>query len=122
MPCRKRDGSIPVKRTHLARMAALAAGLSILPGAVRAQQAPAQPAPDSSASWTLHEQATWIDQYHPSFSSPYEGPNSLTGGSQAERTFSSSLFLGYRIWADTEIYFNPELLQGHGLSNTTGVA
>lgn len=102
--------------------ALMAACLAAFPQALRAQQAPVQPIADSPKSWTLHEQATWIDQYHPSFDSPYEGPNSLTGQSQAERTFSSTLYLGYRIWADTELYYNPELLQGHGLSNTSGVA
>ncbi len=111
-----------MNRTHLAGMAAVAVGLSILPQALRAQQAPVQPAADAAASWTLHEQSTWIDEYHPSFNSPYEGPNSLSGDSQAERTFSLSLFIGYRIWTDTELYYNPEILQGHGLSNTAGVA
>ena len=54
--------------------------------------------------------------------SPYEGPNSLTGASQAERTFSFSLFTGYRLWPGTEIYYDPEVFQGHGLSNTLGMA
>jgi high affinity Mn2+ porin len=72
--------------------------------------------------WSIHEQATWIDQAHPSFPSPYEGPNSLTADSQAERTFSFSLFLGYRVLPSTELYFEPEVFQGHGLSGTLGVA
>jgi high affinity Mn2+ porin len=87
-----------------------------------ATQAATTPAPEAASSWTLHEQATWIDQGHPSFNSPYEGPNSLTGQSQSERTFSFSVFLGYRIWAGTEIYYEPEFFQGHGLSNTLGMA
>lgn len=78
-----------------------------------------EPAP---ADWTLHTQATWIDQDHPSFNSPYEGPNSLVGNSESERTFSFSLFTGYRPLPGTEIYFDPEAFQGHGLSNTLGVA
>jgi high affinity Mn2+ porin len=100
----------------------LAACLAAQPQALRAQQAPAQPAADAPAWWTLREQATWIDQYHPSFDSPYEGPNSLAGDSEADRTFSYSAYLGFRISADTELYYNPELFQGHGLSNTLGLA
>jgi len=80
------------------------------------------PAANGAAPWTLHAQATWVDQGHPAFDSPYEGPNSLTAASQAERTFSFSLFFGYRVLADTEFYFNPEIFQGHGLSNTLGMA
>jgi high affinity Mn2+ porin len=72
--------------------------------------------------WSAHAQATWIDQAHPSFESPYEGPKSLTGESQADRSFSFSLFLGYRIRAGTGLYYNPEIFQGHGLSDTLGMA
>jgi high affinity Mn2+ porin len=79
-------------------------------------------APPSAAAWTLHEQATWIDQAHPSFPSPYEGMNSFSPEAQSARTFSFSLFMGYRLLADTEIYFNPEELQGRSLSNTVGIA
>jgi high affinity Mn2+ porin len=75
-----------------------------------------------SSSWSIHTQSTWIDQGHPSFPSPYEGPNSFTSDSQAERTFTFSLFLGYRVLPETEVYFEPEILQGHGLSNTLGIA
>lgn len=80
------------------------------------------PAANGGAPWTIHAQSTWIDQGHPSFNSPYEGPNSFTGESQSERTFSFSLFLGYRILASTELYVDPEAFQGHGLSSTLGMA
>lgn len=72
--------------------------------------------------WSLSTQATWADQAHPSFNSPYEGPNSLMGAADAERTFSFSLFTGYRFWPGTELYFDPEIFQGHGLSETFGMA
>jgi high affinity Mn2+ porin len=67
-------------------------------------------------------QATWIYQAHPSFNSPYEGQNSLIGASEDDRSFSFSLFTGYRIEPGTEIYFDPEIFQGHSLSNTLGMA
>lgn len=87
-----------------------------------------QPAPGPAAApaaddlYSFHTQATWIDQGHPSFTSPYEGPNSLTGQSQAERTFSFSLFTGLRLMEGLQLYYDPEFFQGHGLSNTLGMA
>jgi high affinity Mn2+ porin len=82
----------------------------------------ADPAPPESATWSLHEQATWIDQAHPSFPSPYEGANSFTAAAESDRTFSFSVFAGIRLFPETEIYYNPELLQGHALANTVGIA
>ncbi len=115
---------------QLLPLAVTAAFLALPTGVLRSQeagqaaapaQAPLSPAP-ATPPWTLHTQATWVDQAHPSFTSPYEGPNSLTGDSQAERTFSYSLFAGIRLMEGTELYFNPEAFQGHGLSNTLGMA
>jgi hypothetical protein len=103
-------------------LAAAAACTRLLSPACGADPAPAQPAGAESSPWSIHEQATWIDQAHPSFPSDYEGPNSLTAGGDAERTFSISLFLGYRILPGTEVYCEPEVFQGHGLSGTLGMA
>jgi high affinity Mn2+ porin len=111
-------------------LALLAALLCLAPGPARAQAdaaaAPAQagaPLPaDAPAAWMVRTQATWIDQGHPAFDSPYEGANSLTGDSQMERTFSFSLFTGFRALPGTELYLDPEFFQGHGLSNTLGMA
>jgi high affinity Mn2+ porin len=108
---------------RLCRVSAVLAGAA--PAVLTAQTAdsPAPTAiPAPAQAWSLHEQATWIDQYHPSFNSPYEGLNSLTGDSESARTFSFSIFFGYRVLPDTEVYYNPEFLQGHGLSGTVGVA
>jgi high affinity Mn2+ porin len=104
--------------------AILAALLCLAPRSARSQPAPAASlaAADAPASWTLHEQATWIDQGHPSFDSPYEGANSFTAPAEWQRTFSFSTFLGYRIWPATELYLDPEVFQGHGLSDTLGIA
>jgi hypothetical protein len=35
--------------------------------------------------WNLHGQFTLVKQYHPSFTSPYEGPNSLNSARNGER-------------------------------------
>jgi high affinity Mn2+ porin len=105
--------------------AVLAACLTLLQGIASAQDpAPAAAALPEGAPppWLLMTQATWIYQAHPSFNSPYEGQNSLIGASEDDRSFSFSLFTGYRIEPGTEIYFDPEIFQGHSLSNTLGMA
>lgn len=73
-------------------------------------------------SWNVHGQFTFIEQGYPAFRSPYQGTNSLTGANQIQNTTSATAFLGYRPWDGTEIYVNPELMQGFGLDNTLGVA
>jgi high affinity Mn2+ porin len=74
------------------------------------------------SSWNVHGQLTFIEQGYPAFRSPYQGANSLTGASQIQNTTSATAFVGYRPWDGTEIYVNPELMQGFGLNNTLGVA
>jgi high affinity Mn2+ porin len=73
-------------------------------------------------TWSLHGQATFVDQYHPAFRSAYRGPNSLDPGSRGNETFDATLFAGVRLWDGGEAYANPEIDQGFGLSNTLGVA
>jgi high affinity Mn2+ porin len=73
-------------------------------------------------SWELHGQTTYIQQGYPSFRSPYYGANSFTPWAQTRETWTISAFLGVRLWEGGEFYFNPELLQGFGLHNTTGAA
>ncbi|NVO17387.1 MAG: carbohydrate porin [Rhodoplanes sp.] len=72
-------------------------------------------------NWNIHGQFTAIGQAYPSFRSPYEGTNSLTGSRQFKNTVSATAFLGVRPWEGTEIYLNPELMQGSGLSDTYGL-
>jgi high affinity Mn2+ porin len=73
-------------------------------------------------SWNVHGQLTFIEQGYRAFRSPYQGTNSLTGANQIQNTTSATAFVGYRPWDGTEIYINPELMQGFGLNNTLGVA
>lgn len=73
-------------------------------------------------NWSLHGQATFVEQYHPAFRSPYSGHNSLDPASDGRETFDTTLFLGARLWRGGEAYANPEIDQGFGLSNTLGVA
>ena len=80
------------------------------------------PWPIAPGNWNVHGQFTSIEQGYPGFRSPYEGPNSLSGASQAKDTASATAFIGFRPWAGTDIYVNPEITQGFGLSDTLGVA
>jgi high affinity Mn2+ porin len=90
--------------------------------------APTKSADDSDSSlsgsnrWEIHGQTTYIQQGYPAFRSPYLGDNSLTPWAQTRNTWTTSAFLGMKLWEGGEIYYNPELLQGFGLHDTTGVA
>jgi high affinity Mn2+ porin len=104
------------KRTRLAAVTALATLVPL--------HAWADTADDSAASevWAIHGQITETTQYHPAFTSPYRGMNSLDPGSRGDETVDLTLFLGVRPWAGGEIWANPEVDQGFGLSDTLGVA
>jgi high affinity Mn2+ porin len=74
------------------------------------------------ASWNAHWQATLVEQGYLGFRSPYEGANSLSGSTQFRNTLSATAFLGLRLWEGGQLYVNPEVDQGYGLSETLGVA
>ena len=96
----------------LRRLTPLAA--VVLPVAAQAEDAPPQ-------TFAVHGQATFTVQATPGFRSPYTGGNSLSPN-QAQQTFDATLFIGVRPWRGAEIWINPEIDQGFGLSNTLGVA
>lgn len=77
---------------------------------------------NDSEQWSLHGQVTVTDQYHPAFTSPYRGRNSLDPGSRGDETVDVTLFAGVRLWQGGEAYANPEIDQGFGLSDTVGAA
>jgi high affinity Mn2+ porin len=72
--------------------------------------------------WSIHGQFTLVDQFHPRFTAPYTGRNSLNPGNRGDETTDATLFLGLRLWDGGELYWNPELDQGFGMSGTLGVA
>ncbi len=72
--------------------------------------------------FAVHGQTTFVEQAHPAFRSPYEGPNSLSGGADAEETFDTTLSLGVKLWQGAEFWANPEIDQGFGFNNSHGVA
>lgn len=73
-------------------------------------------------TWSLHEQATFVVQFQPGFRSPFQGANSLVPNASGRETFDATLFAGARLWDGGEIYVDPEIDQGFGLSGTLGVA
>ena len=79
---------------------------------------------DSSAfeEWAIHGQFTNVTQRHPRFTSPYAGQNSLIANGRTEETSDLTLYAGTRLWRGTELWVNPEVDQGFGLSNTVGLA
>ncbi|OYV50150.1 MAG: carbohydrate porin, partial [Burkholderiales bacterium 21-58-4] len=77
---------------------------------------------DITQPWGLQSQFTLVSQGHPAFSAPYSGRNSLNPGSVNNETTDITLYAGIRVSANGEIWINPEIDQGFGLSNTVGMA
>ena len=69
----------------------------------------------------LHFQATYIYQYKPKFEAKYSGPNSLKATEEKENSLTATLYLGVRLWKGAEVYINPELAGGSGLSGAFGL-
>jgi high affinity Mn2+ porin len=70
----------------------------------------------------LHFQATVATQYHPAFGAVYSGQNSMRPEAESATSVVMDLFAGARLWRGAEVYFQPELTGGRGLSSTLGVA
>ncbi len=82
----------------------------------------ARPRLPESDGWNVHVQTTVLPQGYPSFRAPYTGPLSLPPAGQIQSTWTSTAFLGVRLWEGGELYFNPELGQGFGINSTLGLA
>lgn len=71
--------------------------------------------------FATHGQWTTVVQGVGGFASPYAGDNSLTPH-QTKATTDVTLYFGVRPWRGAELWANPEIDQGFGLSDTLGVA
>jgi high affinity Mn2+ porin len=71
--------------------------------------------------FSLHGQTTYLQQYAFPFHAPYHGPNSLVSN-QGRETWDVTFYAGVRLWQGAELWVNPEIDQGFGLSGTLGVA
>lgn len=72
--------------------------------------------------YAIHAQETIVVQANAAFHSPYEGPNSLNPKAHAKETFDLTLYAGFQPWRGAEIWTDPEIDQGFGLSDTLGIA
>ncbi len=79
--------------------------------------------PDSpDETWGLHVQATNVSQWHPAFPAAYSGQNSMNPAASNNETSDVTLYAGVRMFDQGELWINPEIDQGFGLSNTLGMA
>lgn len=83
---------------------------------------PATVSAETDQNLAVHVQSTFVLQANARFRSPYQGPNSLDPKPHAKETFDLTAYLGLRPWEGAEIWVNPEIDQGFGLSNTLGAA
>jgi high affinity Mn2+ porin len=97
-------------------------GATVVLGAALGLAGPSLAADAGAAEpWAVHAQATVVDQGVSAFSSPYRGDNSLVPAIGRE-TADLTLYAGVRPWSGAELWINPELDQGFGLSGTLGAA
>ena len=82
---------------------------------------PRRPAALDLDRFIVHGQTTFIEQYDPPFRAPYSGTNSLAPNIGRE-TWDATLAAGFKLWRGAELWIDPEIDQGFGLSNTEGVA
>lgn len=76
----------------------------------------------NAEDWGLHLQATTTSQKHGPFRAPYAGINSLQTDEPWQTTETGTIFLGRRLWRGAELYLNPEIAGGKGLSGAVGAA
>ena len=96
-------------------LAVLLATLQGAPGTTAATPSPLPSATARPQLWSVHAQATQVQQYHGEFAAAYSGPQSLSSSPDTAKTISSTLYLGARLWRNGELYVNPEIDQGFGL-------
>ncbi len=103
----------------------LLAALALEPAA-RAQDAAAASVPATAAPaparFSVHAQATVVDEGDFGFHAPYSGVNSLPNNAQSATSVTSTLFLGARLLPGTEVYLDPELSGGRGIGGAVGLA
>ena len=99
---------------------AVAFGL-LLAGLALAQEA-VPPDAVKPEKWNLLYQATSVGQYHGSFQSPYSGAFSFQNYPERDVSLTTTLFLGLRLEKNTQLYFDPEIAGGRGLSSVDGIA
>lgn len=70
----------------------------------------------------VHFQTTYIYQYKPEFHAAYSGPHSLLAKEEKQNSLTATLYAGIRLWKGGEVYINPEVAGGSGLTGAFGMA
>ncbi|MEO6962697.1 MAG: carbohydrate porin [Puia sp.] len=83
---------------------------------------PAAVAIADARKFNFHFQTTYIYQYKPAFYSPYSAAHSLLGMEEKQNSLTATLYAGMKLWKGAEIYINPEIAGGSGLSGAFGLA
>lgn len=71
--------------------------------------------------WWISGQANFISQWHPSFTSPYQGKNSLTPEAQDATSRVLTLYTGWKPTENTEFLCDVQETGGQGLGEALGV-
>jgi high affinity Mn2+ porin len=79
------------------------------------------PHPDDSR-WWLSGQLNLISQAHGTFTSPYEGANSLRSGKERASSRVWTIYTGVKLPGHTEVLVDVESAGGRGLSDALGLA
>lgn len=79
------------------------------------------PHSESGRFW-LSGQSNIILQWHPSFPSEYSGPNSLSAAAQSATSHVLTLYTGYELANDSEVFLDIEDSTGTGIGNALGLA
>ncbi|HEV3333609.1 MAG TPA: carbohydrate porin, partial [Bryobacteraceae bacterium] len=94
------------------------------PGGEEAKSADKSESSDQNKEekFNVFGQGTVISQWHGTFLSPYSGPHSFLSENELATSETATLFMGLRLWDGGELYFDPEISGGLGLSDVFGVA
>ena len=109
------SGSKQLSRLFASVTAFILIGLPI--GARAAEENAIEPAETFNAT----VQTTWIVAEHGPFRADYSGTNSLNPIHEKAYTWTVTAYLGYRPFTNTEIYFNPEMIQSNQFSGLHGL-
>ncbi len=118
-----------LKPRTLSRVAAIAfavVGLVFLAGTASAAETGVPETPIASStptpSYDVHYQATTIEQGHSRIHAPYMGPHSFQADPERDVSVTATLFFGWRPFKNTQLYLDPELSGGQGMSGAEGIA
>ena len=102
-------------------LAIIATLLLIAPLPGNAEDAEKSSLIDAPERFNATAQTTWIVSEHGAFRSPYVGTNSLLAKHEKAYTWTVTGYLGYRPFDNTEIYFDPEMIQSNQFSGLHGL-